>query len=196
VISYLYPFFQHALVKGPFVHAVSLSTSPMSVDGSTAASAKGARPNRQKRLNMEAIAKETKGRCEYTSTNSDQRTTGCLYLISHTYLTGISRARSAPIFQVATPMCGCIWHLQFIDLHRTLESVSILVWVARAVAFNVRMWISGRRQLFNQLYADEMTDYGAPRSACVAYILSQQHRELSTYQRSGTMVVSQHGDCV
>jgi hypothetical protein len=60
VMDYLYPFFQHALVKGPLVHAVSLSTSPMSVEGSTAASAKGARPNRQRRLNMEAIAKATK----------------------------------------------------------------------------------------------------------------------------------------
>jgi hypothetical protein len=51
-----------------------------------------------------------------------------------------------PIFQVATPMCGCIWLLQFIDLHGTLEFVSILVWVARAVALDVRMWITGRRQ--------------------------------------------------
>jgi hypothetical protein len=65
VMKYLYPFFQHALVKGPFVHAVSLSTSPTSVEGSTAASAKGARPNRHRRLNMEAIAQETKSRCEY-----------------------------------------------------------------------------------------------------------------------------------
>jgi hypothetical protein len=57
-MEYLYPFFQHALVKGPFVHAVSLSTNPTSVEGSTAASAKGARPNRHRRLNMEAIMKE------------------------------------------------------------------------------------------------------------------------------------------
>ena len=47
LLSYLYPFFQHALVKGPFVHAVSLSTSPMSDEGTAAAQAKGARASRK-----------------------------------------------------------------------------------------------------------------------------------------------------
>lgn len=53
--KYLYPSFQHALVKGPFVHTVSLSISPMSDAGTATAQAKGASANNQRRLYIEAI---------------------------------------------------------------------------------------------------------------------------------------------
>jgi hypothetical protein len=56
--TYLYPLYQQALVKGPFVHAVSLSTSPTSDEGTAAAQAKGAKVSRQKRSYNEAIIVE------------------------------------------------------------------------------------------------------------------------------------------
>ena len=83
------------------MHAVSLSTSPRSDEGTAAAQARGTRASRQKRLYNEAMV--IKQQLQRVCLSKLQQLDA--YLLSHEFLPGFSRPESAPGCKVATPVC-------------------------------------------------------------------------------------------